>query len=157
MYFTLFSLTEKYKKHRLANGTKIAVPFNYDTTSLSTYKSVGKQLVDLTSPDAANEETPLLLQGEHSQQIATGIRATRPTTGHLHIPHHSHRLQHHDIEANKNKGENEKVVAETKKEDSDSDGDDEIELGMQMQQMMRPSVATAGKLDIVNILFLHLN
>lgn len=52
----------------MADGHKIVVPYNYDVSALSTYKSVGAQLSSLV-----NEETPLLLSGNG-----------RSTAGYLH-------------------------------------------------------------------------
>lgn len=150
-------LVEKYKRHRLADGRRFVVPFNYDTSALSTYKSVGEKLSSL-----ANEETPLLLNQSSSERrsVKSGVNIIHPTTE-VSVPYHAHAAAHQSnsvsfspASSRPGKGreqrrqDEEKIRLIKKKgasnaSDGDSDGSDDIEVGLQLQLTLRPPPGNA--------------
>ena len=128
---------EKYKRHRLADGRRLIVPFSYDVSALTTYKSVGAKLADL-----ANEQTPLLASDAQKSSKKTGISKLHPTAE-VSVRHHNHAGVVHkktaDIEAGTE--EEKQKLSITKGvmgDDEDSDGSDDLETGLQLQPVLRP-------------------
>jgi hypothetical protein len=117
MKYNVFSLVEKYKKHRLPNGTKVVVPFYFDT-GMTQYQSIADGLAIMNN--ASGENTPLLAATNVPEE--NHMHLSHPTTGHIAVPRHA--------------------GAENSSPENDAD---EIELGLQLQPMMLPSVAAPGK------------
>lgn len=124
-------LIEKYKRHRLSDGTKLVVPSNYDVTHLSAYKSVGKKLFEL-----ANEDTPLLMQTESNSKAK--MKGTHPSIE-VHVSHHVH--AHHEAAPTA------KIAKEA--DGSDSDGSDDLEVGLKMTSTLRLG---PGQLELLSLL-----
>lgn len=136
---------EKYKRHRLADGRKLIVPFSFDVSALSTYKSVGAKLAEL-----ANEQTPLLASDVQKSLTKSGINRLHPTAQ-VSVPHHSHGGVAHKTTSDFGGGTDEEkqklnITKGVMGEDEDSDGSDDLETGLQLQPVLRPPAGKSFKL-----------
>ena len=135
---------EKYKKHRLADGRRIVVPFNYDTSMLTTYKSVGFKLSSL-----ANEETPLLQNkgdsSSSSKHAKSGVSTLHPTTE-VSVAHHAATAsgQQQGVETKAKRA----PKGSTAGDGSDSDGSDDLETGLQLEPMLRPGAGNTRRVSV---------